>query len=125
MNHSSSRALAFTILALAAFVGGCGKKQETPVAAPEPEPILIGAILPLTGSSAIWGVPTREGAELAVEVANAAGGVHGRKLRLIVEDTTGDPKTAVSALQKLLTVDKVVAVLDNSNSSVTLAVAPV
>jgi branched-chain amino acid transport system substrate-binding protein len=94
-------------------------------AAPEPVPsVRIGAVLPLTGNSAVWGVPTREGAELAADLINSSGGIVGRRIELIVEDSAGDPKTALSAVEKLLSVDKVVAVLDNSNSAVTLAIAP-
>ena len=52
-------------------------------------------------------------------------GFNGKIIEVIYEDTKGDPKVAVSALQKLITIDKVNYVIDNSMSSVTLAVAPV
>lgn len=91
----------------------------------EKETIKIGAILPLTGNSAIWGIPTKEGIELATENLNKEGGIEGKKVKVIFEDTKADPVTATKAIQKLISVDKVIAVIDNSNSSVTLAVAPI
>src|SRR5438552_4072539 len=108
------------------ILAGCGKSSEqTPPSSDQARPIKIGAVLPLTGNSALWGVPTKEGVELATEIVNAKGGVNGRKIQVIFEDSTGDPKTAISAVQKLLKTDGVCAIVDNSNSSVTLAIAPV
>ncbi len=89
------------------------------------ETIKIGAILPLTGNSAIWGVPTKEGIDLAAEIFNKEGGIEGKKVEIIYEDTKADPVTATKSIQKLFSVDKVIAVIDNSNSSVTLAVSPI
>lgn len=103
-----------------AFVGcnSCNRSKKT-------ETIKIGAILPLTGSSSVWGVPTKEGIELAAEIINKNGGINGKQVEIIFEDTKADPTTATTSIQKLITTDNVIAVIDNSNSSVTLAVAPI
>lgn len=87
--------------------------------------IKIGSTLPLTGNSAVWGVPTKEGIELAMHNYNAKGGYKGSKIEVVFEDTKADPKTGVSAINKLISSDKVSAIIDNSNSSVTLAMAPI
>jgi branched-chain amino acid transport system substrate-binding protein len=91
----------------------------------EPAEIKIGAILPLTGNAALAGLNAREGIELAVEEINSKGGINGIKIKMIYEDTQADPKTAVAAVNKLIKVDKVPYIIDNSISSVTLAVAPI
>lgn len=87
--------------------------------------IKIGAILPLTGDAAAWGIPPRNGALLAVEQINATGGINGKKLELIVEDGGCDPKMGVNAINKLLSADKPIAVVGAVCSAVTLAIAPI
>jgi branched-chain amino acid transport system substrate-binding protein len=87
--------------------------------------IKFGATLPLTGTAAVWGKNARNGMELARQEINAAGGVKGRKIEIIYEDTTGLPQVGVSAIQKLITVDKVPVVMGCITSSTTLAMAPV
>ena len=64
--------------------------------------IKIGAILPLTGDAAAWGIPPRNGALLAVEQINADGGINGKKLELMVEDGVWDPKMVVIDIKKLI-----------------------
>lgn len=101
---------------LMVFSFGCAKKEE--------KEIKIGAILPLTGDAALAGINSREGMELAVSEINQAG-LDGKKIRVIYEDTQADPKTAVSAVNKLIQIDNVQYIIDDSISSVTLAVAPI
>ncbi len=91
----------------------------------KPGEIKIGAILPLTGDAALAGINTREGIDLAVDEINSGGGIEGRKIKVIYEDTQADPKTAVSAVNKLIEIDKVPYIIDDSISSVTFAVAPI
>jgi ABC-type branched-subunit amino acid transport system substrate-binding protein len=87
-------------------------------------PIKIGAILPLTGSGASYGVWMKGGAEMAVEDINAAGGIAGRKLEVIYEDHAADASKAVSAMRRLVEVEKVPFSL-TSYSAPTLAVQPI
>ena len=90
----------------------------------EPEVIKIGAILPLTGDAAQWGIPPRRGAELAIKKINEANFLN-FKLDLIVEDGKCSPKEAVSAFNKIITVDKVRLVMGEVCSGATLAIAPI
>jgi branched-chain amino acid transport system substrate-binding protein len=87
--------------------------------------ITIGAILPLTGDAAQWGIPPRNGAELAVEEINARGGVAGKRLVLSVEDSRAEPKEGVSAFNKIVSGGNVKIILGAVASSVSLAVAPI
>jgi branched-chain amino acid transport system substrate-binding protein len=66
------------------------------------KPIKIGQVIPITGEAAESGKYQKQGAELALEKVNAAGGVHGRKLVLVQEDDQTTNPGAVAALQKLL-----------------------
>lgn len=104
------------ILAGIFFGGSCNCAKDI---------IKIGAILPLTGPAAQAGINTKEGIDLAVDMLNENGGYNGQKIQVIYEDTKGEPKTGVTAIGKLITIDKVQYIIDNSLSSVTLAVAPV
>ncbi len=90
-----------------------------------PQEITIGAILPLTGEGAAYGEAAKRGMDLAVQQANSEGGIDGRTIRLVYEDSQGEPKSGVAAFQKLITVDRVPAVLGDLLSSVTLSVAPI
>ncbi len=92
---------------------------------PDKSVITIGATLPLSGDAAVWGKNTQEGIDLAVEEINASGGVLGRKLVVVYEDTKGLAKEGVTAYRKLTTVDKVNVIIDDSVSGVTLAMAPI
>src|SRR6218665_1879239 len=85
--------------------------------------IRIGAVLPLTGPSATIGEDIRRGIMLGVDEVNANGGVLGKKLALIVEDSANNPTTALTAARKLATVDKVPAVIGEYSSSITLPMA--
>ncbi len=75
------------------------------------EPIKIGAALGLTGDGAIWGEMSQKGAQLAVDEINKKGGVDGRQLQLVVEDTKSTAKDTVSAVSKLKNFDKADAFL--------------
>ena len=80
----------------------------------------------LTGDGASFGQSSREGTELAVDEINAAGGLlGGRKIKLLVEDDQSKPEEASNAVTKLITQDKVVAVLGEVASRRSLAAAPV
>ncbi|OUR79547.1 hypothetical protein A9Q83_03870 [Alphaproteobacteria bacterium 46_93_T64] len=73
--------------------------------------ILLGSHQPLSGPVALWGVPVTNGMRMAVEEINAKGGINGRKLELIVEDTAYQQNKAAQAGDKLLKKDKVFALV--------------
>jgi branched-chain amino acid transport system substrate-binding protein len=83
--------------------------------------IVIGTHQDLSGPIKVWGVPVSNGMKMAVEEINAAGGVNGRKLRMILEDNGYDPKKAVLATQKMIERDKVFAMIGGMGSAPTLA----
>ena len=86
--------------------------------------IVLGTTLDLSGPINFWGLPARNGMQMAVDEINAAGGIHGRKLRLVVEDMAYDPKKAVLATEKLLTRDRVFAVIGSMGTVTTAATMP-
>ena len=85
--------------------------------------VRVGAILPLTGGGATFGVSLKQGIDLPVETINASGGINGRKLEVVYEDSKGDARTGVSAFNKLTMMDKVPLVL-GSMTSIVLAIQP-
>ena len=86
-----------------------------------PTEIVIGTHQDLSGPIKVWGVPVSNGMKMAVEEINAAGGINGRKLRMILEDNGYDPKKAVLATQKMIERDKVFAMVGPMGSPTVLA----
>ena len=86
-----------------------------------PTEIVVGTHQDLSGPIKVWGVPVLNGMKLAVEDINAKGGVLGRKIRLIAEDSAYDPKKAVLASQKMVEKDKVFAMIGPMGSPTVLA----
>lgn len=87
-------------------------------------PIRIGMIVPLTGSGGPYGPVMAKAVKAVADEINAAGGVLGRKLEILVEDDQTNPEAGVRAARKLIDVDKVTAICGTWASSVTTAVAP-
>lgn len=88
------------------------------------KPIKIGQIIPITGEAAESGKYQKQGAELALEKINAAGGVHGRKLVLVQEDDQTTNPGAVAAIQKLLEDKEIPALLGSIRSTQVQATLP-
>ncbi|MFN3985465.1 MAG: ABC transporter substrate-binding protein [Rhodocyclaceae bacterium] len=86
--------------------------------------IVVGSVQDLSGPIAMLGAPVRDGMLLRFEEVNAAGGIHGRQIRLAVEDAAYDPKKAVLATRKLVQRDKVFAFLANMGTPVVMATMP-
>jgi branched-chain amino acid transport system substrate-binding protein len=111
----------------------CERKEQPPptpqvVSKPVPaptqdEPLLIGSVGSLTGSEASFGAPVRDGIAFAIEQVNAAGGVKGRKVELRAYDTQGRLEESVSAVQRLITKDKVLVIIGDVSSTNTMAFA--
>ena len=79
--------------------------------------IVIGSIQDLSGPIASLGKQVRGGMQLRVDEINEQGGIHGRKLKLMVEDSGYDPKRAVLAAQKLVNQDKVFVMVRHAGRS--------
>jgi branched-chain amino acid transport system substrate-binding protein len=88
------------------------------------KPIKIGQVIPITGEAAESGKYQKQGAELALEKVNAAGGVQGRKLVLVQEDDQTSNPGAVAALQKLLEDKEIPAFLGSIRSTQVQAMLP-
>jgi branched-chain amino acid transport system substrate-binding protein len=99
----------------AALLGGAAVAQDT---------IKIGVTQPLTGAFAASGNYVAQGAKIAEEEINKAGGVLGKKIQLIVEDNKSNPTEAVATAEKLIVRDKVPVMMGAWSSTLTLAVMP-
>jgi len=87
--------------------------------------ILIGEYGSLTGGTATFGTSTDEGVRLALDQINSSGGVLGQQIQVMVEDDQSKPEAAVTAVEKLISEDHVVAVIGEVASSRSLAAAPI
>ena len=100
MKHLSRRS---SVLAAFAAVALFGSSIAAPQALAQAKPkIVVGVVLPLTGVLAPYGKPNLDAISLAVDEANKAGGVGGREIELVVEDTQASNTTAINALNKVL-----------------------
>ncbi|MCX6803069.1 MAG: ABC transporter substrate-binding protein [Candidatus Diapherotrites archaeon] len=87
--------------------------------------ILLGAIQPLTGNAANFGENTKIAIQMAVDEINTQGGVEGRRLKIIFEDGKCTAQDAITSAEKLISVDKVSAIIGGLCSSEALAIAPI
>ncbi len=113
-------------LALALFAALAGTSlHAADVAGVSAREIVVGHISDLSGPIAMLGTPVRDGMLMRFDEANAAGGVHGRRLRLAVEDAGYDPKRGVLAARKLVQRDKAFAFIATMGTPVVMATMPV
>lgn len=89
-----------------------------------PKEIVIGEYGSLTGTAATFGISTQAGIDLATAEQNAKGGIAGVQIRVVVEDDQSKPEEAATAVSKILSSDRPVAVLGEVSSSRSLAAAP-
>ena len=89
----------------------------------EEKPIYIGILAPITGTQAVMSEDLITGSRLAQEEINAAGGVLGRRLELIIEDTETRPAPGMDAARKLVGVDRVPVISGGFSSGVALPIA--
>lgn len=82
----------------------------------------IGGIFSSTGASSFLGDPEKKTMEMMVDKINSAGGIDGHMLEAVIYDSEGDPAKAVSAVNKLIHKDKVIAIVGPSTTPTTLAV---
>src|SRR5262245_8829503 len=110
------RSVLLSALAAAAIFAGCAKNQDT---------IKVGELASLTGKEAAFGQSSHKGTLLAIEEVNAAGGVLGKKLQLVTEDNQSKAGESTTTVKKLISRDKVVALLGEVASSRSLEAAPI
>lgn len=109
--------LVLLLLPVLVFATGQGESDDAP--------IKIGAILDLSGPTSVWGNAVNRGAQLAVDLINADGGVLGRQLELVSYDVKLSPQEAITAYNRLADQDGAVAVVGPPISNIGLSIAPV
>ena len=122
--------LNFPITAVAALTLGLAAPLALAQKAAPPQgvsatEITLGSIQDLSGPIAGFGKQSRLGMMLAVDEINEQGGIHGRKIKLIVEDAAYDPKKAVLAAQKLVNQDKIFLMAGHIGTAQNMAAMPV
>jgi branched-chain amino acid transport system substrate-binding protein len=116
--------LILAILASAAVLAGCSKSTDSGTAAADAT-IKIGEFASLTGKEATFGQSSHKGTQLAIEQLNAAGGLLGKQIEFIYEDNRSTPGESATIAKKLITRDKVVALLGEVASGRSLEAAPI
>jgi ABC-type branched-subunit amino acid transport system substrate-binding protein len=115
-----------TILGILVLLVGVGlvglAEAEVGVTADE---IVIGSHQDLSGPIAGWGTQTKMGLEMRAREINEAGGIYGRKIRLVIEDNAYDPKKAIMVTNKMITRDEVFAFVGNMGSPTAGATKPI
>ena len=85
----------------------------------------IGVMLPLTGDGAAYGLPIQKSVKIALDEVNAKGGVNGKLLEAVYEDSKCNPKDGNAAAQKLVNLDRVKVIIGGACSGETLGAAPI
>ncbi len=117
--------IAFIVGLSTVAAAGSNESQGGAAAASSSAPIKIGIIGAMSGTNAILGDWLKKGVTLAVEQQNAAGGIQGRQIQLIVYDDEANPTISVGLAQKVATQDQVMAAWATTNSNTTLADVPI
>lgn len=110
--------LAFVMLFTACGNNNAANENENV----ESDEIIIGALGPLTGNVAIYGIASTNGTKIAIDEINEAGGILGKQVKLILEDEKGDAQEAMNVYNKLVE-DGAVAIIGDITSGPTLAIA--
>jgi branched-chain amino acid transport system substrate-binding protein len=105
---------------LLALLPGCSKDEEKPADTTK-DPIKIGVVLSDSGSAEPLGQPERKAIQLFVDELNAAGGIDGHPVEVIIKDDQSDPNVALDATVELIEQEDVVAVIGTSTTGATLS----
>jgi branched-chain amino acid transport system substrate-binding protein len=110
------------VLIFAMMLAGCG---GTGASAPTSDTIKIGWIGSLTGDQAVWGTCESNTVKMLIEEVNANGGILGKQVEGVYYDTKGDAAEAVNAVKRLITQDKVVAIIGPNASGQAISISAV
>ena len=120
----ASAALAAVVVA--GLLGGCGGgDKKSGDAGKGGNEFVVGVNAELTGNVANYGKSMKSGFELAVEEVNKAGGINGKKIRVVEADNKSEPSESGNAATKIVTKDKVVAVIGPATSGCVAAEEPI
>jgi len=89
------------------------------------EPVLIGVSGPLTGQYAQYGAQWKKGFDLALDEINASGGINGRPLAYVFEDTQSDPRQTVTVARKYVADERIVVEVGDFSSAASMAASPI
>jgi branched-chain amino acid transport system substrate-binding protein len=125
LKHKRLRVVLAALLALGAVLiaPGCRRQDARVVNAPPPERVRVGAFMSLSGDTAQYGISALNGIRMAIEEANATGGVKGMRVDLVVRDTRSDSVETSLVVEKLAREEHVHALLGEVVSSRSLAAA--
>lgn len=115
--HRRSLLLAASVLALSVPLAATAQT-------PSGEPVTIGVSGPLTGPSAQYGKLWQEGFDLALDRINADGGINGRPLQYVFEDSQSDPRQAIAIAQKFINDPNIVVEVGDFSSTASMAASP-
>jgi branched-chain amino acid transport system substrate-binding protein len=104
------------ILTIISLFIGCKKKEEVK------EPIKVGAILAVTGGASWLGAPEAKTLEMLLEETNAAGGIDGHPVELIIKDSQASAEKAISFAKQLIEEEQVLAIIGPSTSGESMAI---
>src|SRR5215218_191072 len=109
LSRKTLKATFAALLALGAalFATGCRRQDARVVEAPPPERVRVGAFMSLSGDTAQYGISALNGIRMAVEEANAAGGVKGMRVDLVVRDTRSDAVETALVVERLAREERV------------------
>ncbi|MBI5383090.1 MAG: ABC transporter substrate-binding protein [Verrucomicrobia bacterium] len=110
----------FALLGLA--LAGAPCIVQDAFAAAGGKPVRIGAIFSVTGPASFLGAPEAKTAQMFIDKLNAAGGINGQKLELVLKDSGGSPEKAVSFAKQLIEEEKVLAIIGPSTSGETMQI---
>ena len=110
-------------LMLAALTAGCGGGAKK--SADSAKEITVGASFELTGNVANYGKSTLSGFKMAIDEVNKAGGISGKQIKVVESDNKSEPAEAGNAVTKIVTKDKVVAVVGPATSGCVSAADPI
>lgn len=113
---------ALSAMVLASVMSGCGGDKKNDAAG---DTIKVGASFELTGNVANYGKAILSGAKMAIDEVNEKGGVNGKKLTLVESDNKSEPSESGNSVTKLVTQDKVVAIIGPATSGCVAASAPI
>lgn len=123
-NHKKFATLVFAI-SMALLAACIAPAQPGAQSAPTTGSIYIGVSGPVTGDMAQYGAQWKKGFDLAIEEINSAGGINGRKLEYIFEDSQSDPKQSVVVAQKFVADPRIIVELGDFSSSASMAASQI
>lgn len=124
MSKRAALSMVISVIALSACGGGDKPANSNLPRGVTADTITLGSHTDLSGPVAVWGVGTSNGQRMRYAEANAAGGVHGRQIKLMVEDTSYQVPAAVKATNKLLHVDNIFLMVGALGTPANQAVMP-